>query len=131
MGEYEKFTICGLWVKRWSKDSWTSIILVGTWMAHPDKLGHFLAHLFVTLAWLWLGLSWYHALLADAVLNTMVEVVDGTRPRRTLGGRGIKFLDQEAYEDYAIEGFSIKDWIAGLVGSGLAVGVWSIFLGGI
>ena len=115
-----KIKILSVWVLKWYEDRWNSIILQGTWKAHPDKLGHFVAHVFITWFWLFVTHSWV-ALLIDFWINMQIEVMDGTRPRRSLyhpDSEGhIVFANQEDYEEQTIEGFSLKDLIAGFVGS--------------
>ncbi len=117
-----------LYFTKWSEDKWTSIIapkFFGITFYHPDKLGHLIAHGLITWLWLWFTGGSDIALLVDLWINTQVEVMDGTRPRRELTAWA--FESQDQYEQLTIEGFSVKDWIAGILGSLLSYLAWRIF----
>lgn len=108
-----------LFLLKWKFDSWTSMIQDP--FPHPDKLGHFIAHFILTsIFFLFIG-DW-RGILFDVWINTQVEVMDGSRPRKHLywGGFVIYFQSQTQYEERTIEGFSLKDWISGLLGAVLA-----------
>lgn len=120
----------GYWLKtamikltRWHEDRWTSMI--GSPFRHPDKLGHFAAHFVITYLMILLGWPILYAFLSDLIINLTVEIVDGTRPRRKLSFRRhmdfVVFVSQADYEAETIEGFSIKDFLAGLIGSVAAI----------
>ena len=110
------------------KDSWFSMI--NDPFRHPDKAGHFVIHLVITIVALLLIHPWWMAVVIDLVINALNEVVDGTRPRRRLFFNGFRicFNNQTQYEDNTIEGWSHKDFIAGLVGSALALTIFFLFI---
>lgn len=115
------------------QDSWTSMI--SNPFRHPDKAGHCMAHVFITFVWVFLikfilnvEVTFNVVLLAmviDLWINTQIEIMDGTRPRADISWMlPMTFTNNEDYFNATVEGFSYKDWFAGIFGSLIVLFVW-------